>query len=126
MRLSDVKGERTFEVIAAIIDPIANIAEDGEVADAFTAKELPKGMEPRQFMLQRIRTAVPAIVGRHRDDVVAILAAVAGVEPSKYLEQTTIASLFSDVYDLVTDEALLAFLSSRDGGSGTSSASTGE
>ena len=29
MKLSDIKGERTLDVIADIIDPIANIAEDG-------------------------------------------------------------------------------------------------
>lgn len=28
MKLSDIKGERTLEVIADIINPIANIAED--------------------------------------------------------------------------------------------------
>ena len=35
MKLSDVKGERTIEVIAEIIDPIANIAEDEEASAMF-------------------------------------------------------------------------------------------
>ena len=35
MRLSDIQGERVFDVIADIIDPIANIAEDDAASAMF-------------------------------------------------------------------------------------------
>ena len=38
MRLSDIKGDRVFDVIADIIDPIANIASD-ETASALFKRE---------------------------------------------------------------------------------------
>ena len=44
MRLSDIKGDRVFDVIADIIDPIANIAVY-ETASALVKREkLPEGM----------------------------------------------------------------------------------
>ena len=60
MRLSDVKGERTLDVIADIIDPIANIAEDKEASELFTRKKLPDGMDPRQvFSIGRGNLLLP-------------------------------------------------------------------
>ena len=44
MRLSNVKGERTFDVIAELIDPIYNIAMDPEAAAMFKREKLPEGM----------------------------------------------------------------------------------
>ena len=35
MRLSDIQGDRVFDVIADIIDPVANIAEDDDAASFF-------------------------------------------------------------------------------------------
>ena len=40
MKLSDIKGERTLDVIAEIIDPVANIAEDKAASDLFQKKNL--------------------------------------------------------------------------------------
>ncbi len=55
MRLSDIKGERTLDVIADIIDPIANIAEDEVASDLFKREKLPEGMTAKKFLLQRAR-----------------------------------------------------------------------
>ena len=44
MRLSDIKGERTLDVIAEIIEPIANIAEDEAAAELFRREKPPEGM----------------------------------------------------------------------------------
>ena len=123
MKLSDIKGERTFEVIAAIVEPVANIAEDGDVAAALKART--KGEPAKQFAA-KMRSALPLIVGKHRDDVVAILSAINGVKPEEYMEGCTLSSLIGDVYEILTDGEFLAFLSSQPtgDGSGTSSEST--
>ena len=126
MRLSDVKGERTFEVIADIIDPIANIVEDEQVAKALGTK--PKKGTTAQMFMQRMRAIVPLLLKEHRDDIVTILAAIGDTTPQEYLEETNLATLTGDIYELMTDEEFLAFLPSDaiDGGSGTSSVSTEE
>ena len=50
MRLSDIQGERVFDVIADIIDPIANIAEDNAASALFKREKLPEGMTAKEFM----------------------------------------------------------------------------
>ncbi len=109
MRLSDIKGERTFDVIADIIDPIANIAEDKEAAELFTRKELPKGMTPKRFLLQRARKSVPALLKGHKEDVIFILSTIEGTSPEAYKEALNLAKLFKDCVELLTDEAFTVF-----------------
>lgn len=128
MRLSDVKGERTFEVIADIIDPIANIAADGTMAELFESRRPKDGQTPGQLFVERLRKALPVLCREHRDDVVAVLATIGGTTPREYLEGCSLATLAQDVFELMTDEDFLGFLSSQETGegSGTSSESTEE
>lgn len=114
MRLSDVKGERTLDVIADIIDPIANIAEDKEAAELFTRKQLPDGMTPKMFLLQRARKSVPVLLKAHKTDVITILSTIEGTSPEDYAGTLNLAKLFKDCVELLTDEAFSAlFLPAR-------------
>lgn len=128
MRLSDVKGERTFEVIAEIVDPIGSIAEDEAVAEFFKREPVPKGKTAGQVFVGKVRKALPIILREHRDDIVRIFAAIDGTPPAEYLERTDLKSLANDVFELITDEEFLAFLPSgkTEDGSGTSSENTEE
>lgn len=112
MKLSDVKGERVFDVMAELVGPICNIATSKAFKAAMEHKPCPDGMDPREFGAQRIRDALPEIIKEHRNDIVAILATIGGVEPSEYMEGMTIVSLWSDVMELVADGDFLDFLSS--------------
>lgn len=111
MKLSDVKGERTFDVIAEIIEPIANIAQDEEAKQIFTPKPCPDGMKPTEFMLARIKKSAPKLLKNHKSDLVTIISSIKGIEPSAYLEELNLALLVSDMVELVTDEEFVAFLS---------------
>lgn len=128
MRLSEVKGERTFEVIADIVDPVANIMQDDSISQAVRREKTPDGMTSAQLFMKRMRTMVPALMRDHRDDVVAILASIGGTTPDEYLDGCSLATLTGDIYELVTDEEFLGFLSSarRGAESGISSESTEE
>lgn len=118
MKLSDIKGERTFDVIADVIDPIANIAEDEAASNLFRKKKLPDGMTKKEFFIQRARKCVPALLRGHRDDIIAILAAIEGVPPDAYTETLNLVKLTSDVVDLLTDDAFgELFFSAQTGGS---------
>lgn len=124
MRLSDIKGERTLEVIADIIDPIANIAEDEEASGLFRKEKLPKGMTPKKFLLQRARKAVPALLKGHKGDIIAILSAIEGTTAEEYTASLNLVKLTKDAIDLVSDEAFTTlFISAQ---SGTSSGSAPE
>jgi hypothetical protein len=111
MKLSDVKGERTFEVIADIIEPVARIAEDKEARELFARKDVPEGMEATQFFLGRVRKHLPKLLKGHRKDLVTILATIEGVPVKEYEADLNLARLVGDLLDLVNDEEFVGFLS---------------
>jgi len=123
MRLSDIKGERTLEVIADLIDPIANIAEDEAVSELFRRKKLPEGMTAKQFLLQRARKAVPALLKDHKADIITILSTLEGTSPEVYTGALNMVKLFQDCVGLLTDEAFTALFTSAQSGKPSGSAS---
>lgn len=113
MRLSDIKGERTLDVIADIIEPIANIASDEEAADLFVRKPLPKGMKPKEFLLKRVKKSVPKLIKSHKSDLITILASFEGITPKEYTDKLNMITFTKDVIELLTDETFGAlFISS--------------
>lgn len=118
MKLSDIKGDRVLDVIADIIDPIANVAQDKDVAAMFEREAVPDGMEARDFFVQRMRKGLPVLLKGHKADIIAIMAAIEGVTPEQYVASLDFPKLFTDVMELVTDDALLDFLSSSETGKG--------
>lgn len=118
MRLSDIKGDRVLDVIADVIDPIANVAQDKDVAAMFERKAVPDGMEARDFFAQRMRKGLPVLLKNHKADVIAIMATIEGVTSEQYAASLNFPKLFTDVMELMTDDALLDFLSSSETGKG--------
>lgn len=124
MRLSDINGDRVFDVIADIIDPIANIASDETASDLFKREKLPEGMTAKSFLLERARKAVPALLKGHKSDIITVLATIEGVSADDYRSSLTLAKLMQDTAELLTDEAFgELFISAQ---SGTSSGSAKE
>ena len=126
MKLSDIKGERTLEVIADLIDPIANIAEDAEAAELFARKKLPEGVSPKTFLLNRARKSLPVLLRNHKKDLVAIMSAIDGVSPQEYESRLNLVTLVQDLTELMTDEAFgVLFISAQSGNnSGSAQVST--
>ena len=124
MRLSDIKGDSVFDVIADIIDPIANIASDETASALFKREKLPEGMTAKAFLLERARNAVPALLKGHKGDIITVLATIEGVSADDYRASLTLAKLMQDTAELLTDEAFgELFISAQ---SGTSSGSAQE
>lgn len=126
MRLSDVKGERTLDVIAEIIEPIANIAEDEVATEIFARKRLPDGMTAKAFMLRRIKKSVPILIRKHKDDLITILCTIEGTSSTKYKESLNLPKLTKDVLDLLTDEEFMGLFTSAQTDSEDSSGSAPE
>lgn len=116
MKLSDIKGDRVLDVIADIIDPIANMVQDKDVAAMFKCEAVPDGMEARDFFAKRMCKGLPVLLKSHKADIIAIMAAIEGVTPEQYAASLDFPKLFTDVMELVTDDAFLDFLSSSETG----------
>lgn len=128
MKLSDIKGERVFDVIADLIDPIANIAEDKEAADLFTRKAVPEGMTVKQFVAARVKKSLPSLLKEHKRDMIAILSAIEGTSQEEYRESLNLVKLTADFAELLTDEAFQVLFTSAQSGtdSGSASENTGD
>lgn len=109
MKLSEIKGERTLDVIADLVDPVANIAQDKAFMDIVKTKPA-EGEDKVSAMVERVRGAIPLLLIEHRDDVVAIMATIEGVTVAEYVESLSLPKLAKDVMDVLTDEDLLGFL----------------
>lgn len=118
MKLSDIKGDRVLDVIADIIDPIANMVQDKDVAAMFKREAVPDGMEARDFFAKRMRKGLPVLLKGHKTDIIAVMAAIEGVTPEQYAASLDFPKLFTDVMELLTDGAFLNFLSSPETGKG--------
>lgn len=112
MKLSDIKGDRVLDVIADIIDPIANMVQDRDVAAMFERKAVPEGMDARDFFAERMRKGMPVLLKGHKADIIAIMAAIEGVTPEQYAASLDFPKLLTDAMELVTDDAFFDFLSS--------------
>ena len=121
MRLSDVKGDRVFEVLAEVIEPVRNLSSDKDISALFEGSK----SDGRDGFSKRLLAAVPTVVRKHKDDVVAILAAIEGVSPKDYEASLTMSKLLGDVFQLLTDKDLPGFLSSEEAsGHGSTSETT--
>lgn len=122
MKLSDIKGERCLDVIAEIIDPIANIAQDEETLAVFRKEKLRDGETIRQFGVRRAKTAIPVLLKRHKKDLIAIMAAIEGVTSEEYAESLNLAKLMKDTSDLMSDKAFASLFTSAQTENGSGSA----
>lgn len=114
MKLSDIRGERVLDVIADIASPAISIASDKEAMKFFAAQPPETGQTPQEALAERMKVAAPALMKGHKDDFIAILAALDGVTVEEYVDGMTLGSVLVDVFELLTDEAFEDFLSSQE------------
>jgi len=108
MKLSELKGERAVEVIADLIAPIANIAEDQKNLQLFRAEKR-EGETAREAGIRDFKEKIPNLLKTHKQDVLAILCAVNGANP----EDLSLIDIFKGAIELVNDQDFMSlFLSS--------------
>ena len=109
MKLSDIKGEATLSVIADLVIPVANIASDKEASELFGRKPLPAGVTVSEFMIERAKKSIPALLKNHKSDVIDILSTLSLEGKEEYLASLTIPKLIVDVLDILTDDVFGQF-----------------
>lgn len=112
MKLSDVRGDRTLDVLAEAIEPIYSMAQDEAVRALFRADSLAEGEDARDHIARKLVKGVPSLLKAHKADVLAVLAAIKGVGADEYAASVDLLSLLRDLTELLTDEVTLGFLTS--------------
>ena len=75
-----------------------------------------EGMTAKEFVTQRARKALPALLKGHKGDIIAILASIEGVSAESYKGALNLVKLMRDATELLTDEAFgTLFLSAQSG-----------
>lgn len=111
MKLSDIKGEQCFDVIAGIIPPAMRLMKDKDVRALFEKKPAKKGQDPYEAFFERMENGLTPLVMKHKDEFITIASTLKGQDKEEYLSTLTFTSLISDVVDLITDDELVSFLS---------------
>lgn len=121
MKLSDIKGADVFDVIADCIVPITNIADDEKAMALFKKQVVPEGTDVRAVAIKRLAAGVPPLMRDHKDDLVAILAAVNLTPVDEYAKELTLGKLITDLADLIGDPMFADFFTSAEGATATTS-----
>lgn len=121
MKLSDIKGADVFDVIADCIVPVTNIAADEKAMALFKKQVVPEGTDVRAVAIKRLAAGVPPLMRDHKDDLVAILAAVNLTPVDEYAKELTLGKLITDLADLIGDPMFADFFTSAEGATATTS-----
>lgn len=106
MKLSEIKGERTFDVVADLAAPVSNIFSDPNVRKVLQSGKGKKDSFTNKFL----RELLPVLMHDHKEDLLIILSTIEGVSVEEYEENLNIAKLILDFRELMTDEGFTDFL----------------
>lgn len=111
MKLSDISGDKTIDALAELIEPVSNIAMDEKVAKILKKKQVPDGVDKKDFAMSIIKSNFPSIIKNHKNDIIKIMSVLSGVTEKEYTDSLTIPKFIKDVTELFTDEDFVGFLS---------------
>lgn len=97
MKLSDIKGEKAIDVLAEIIEPLAEIFSDPEVAEAGRKQSKAK--------------AVSVALKKHKEKVLYVLAVLDEEDPETY--SPSLVSLPAKVLDILADPEVSELFTSQ-------------
>jgi len=101
MKLSELKGERAVEVIADLIEPIANIASDQKNLQLFKNKQK-EGESLQELGIREVKEKLPKLLKTHKQDVLAIICTINDVEP----EDLNMFDIIDYTVELANDKEL--------------------
>lgn len=124
MKLSEYRGDDALEVLAELLEPAVEILADADIAAAWRDKN------PNKTRGQKQLKAVSIAIKKHKEAVIAILAALDHETPDEYREKINVVTLPKKLLEVLNDKDLRTFFTSqeqtKDVPSGSASASTEE
>lgn len=124
MKLSEYRGDDALEVLAELLEPAVEILADADIAAAWRDKN------PNKTRGQKQLKAVSIAIKKHKEAVIAILAALDHETPDEYREKINVVTLPKKLLEVLNDKDLRNFFTSQEQTkgepSGSASASTEE
>ena len=94
-KLSEFKGDKAFEVIDQLLDPIAQIAQDEEFKKA------------RENKGASIKSLAHKLIKDHRDEIVTILAVISEQKPEDLRNSISPVDILNGTIAVFSDEDML-------------------
>ena len=113
-KLSEITMEQGLDIVADILVPIMNIAEDDTARDFFTKEKPREGENAIQMALRRIKSSLPALIKKHKEDLIVIMAALNTQTVDEYKHSKGFMGLVKDVVSLANDEDLQGLFTSAE------------
>ncbi len=102
MKLGEIKGDRAVEVIADLIAPIANIAQDFPNYKIFKSDKK-EGEDDRDMTIRVFKEKVPELLKSHKKDVLDILCTINEQEA----QDLSVVDIIKGVIELTNDQDFL-------------------
>ena len=122
MKLSEYRGDDALEVLAELIEPAVEILADADIAAAWRDKN------PNKTRGQKQLKAVSIALKKHKEAVIAILAALDHETTDEYRKKINVVTLPKKLLEVLNDKDLRTFFISQEQTeakpSGSASAST--
>lgn len=113
-KLSEITMEQGLDIVADILVPIMSIAEDDTARDFFTKEKPQEGESAIQMALRRIKSSLPALIKKHKEDLIVIMAALNTQTVDEYKQSKGFMGLVKDVMSLANDEDLQGLFTSAE------------
>lgn len=120
MKLSDYRGDDALEVLAELLEPAVEILADADIAAAWRDKN------PNKTRGQKQLKAVSIAIKKHKEAVIAILAALDHETPDEYREKINVVTLPKKLLEVLNDKDLRNFFTSQEQTKGEPSCSASE
>lgn len=96
MKLSDVKGSRSADVMADVLSFMCIFVEDEKLNAALDAKK---------SAAEQVRALYPQLFKNHKKELYEVLGSIEGCGAAAYAKETTPARVFNDTISLLQDPA---------------------
>lgn len=126
MKLKEIDIDRGLDVVAEILQPIGEIALDEKATELFRKEKPRPGETVMQAAIRRLCGGLPALIKKHKENLILILAALDLTTPEEYRTRPAM-TLVKDLVNLTNDEDIDAlFTSAETDGDAESSGSASE
>lgn len=99
-KITDIKGEEALDVLADIIEPVAEIMTDDKIQELVKEKN-------------KLRL-ITVVLKEHKESIIEILSVIDGVPASEFKAKMNILTLPYKVMELFNDKDLIAFFTYAD------------
>jgi len=108
MKLSDVKGERSADVVADVIAFVCALGSEDEINALLTPRK-GKKVNNAEFA----RSFYPTVFKKYKKELYEALGSIEGCGAKEYAAKTNPATLFNDFADLMADPMFQELFPSR-------------